>query len=80
MAYNGKALTAINTNKSIAVSEIAINESSNQQTITLSNGTKGPIYVKTIIKGTPGMNETLPASAKNVQLFVSYVDNGGRPN
>ncbi|MBK7789897.1 MAG: hypothetical protein IPJ54_15245 [Saprospiraceae bacterium] len=79
LAYNGKALTAINTNKSIAVSEIAINESSNQQTITLSNGTKGPIYVKTIIKGTPGMNQTLPASAKNVQLFVSYVDNGGRP-
>jgi uncharacterized protein YfaS (alpha-2-macroglobulin family) len=79
LTYNGRTLPPINTNKSIAVAEIAINESSNQQTITLSNGTKGPIYVKTIIKGIPGMQESLPASSKNVQLNVSYVDIGGRP-
>lgn len=79
LTYNGKTLPPINTNKSIAVAEIAINESSNQQTITLSNGTKGPIYVKTIIKGIPGMQQSLPASSKNVQLNVSYVDIGGRP-
>lgn len=77
--YNGKTLPAVNTNKSVAISEIALNETVNTQTATLTNKTKGPVYVKTIIKGTPGMQQMTTGGSKNVNLNVSYIDNNGRP-